>query len=155
MTQKDKDLLLKDLCARLPYGVKAYVRNWSKLDRKYYEGTYTVASIHPSLNTILAYSERSSVEVIVGYDDHEIKPYLFPMSSMTPEQENEWNDLFHNPLDELFTKDKNGGIERNEKLLLISKSMLDPIQWCYKNNFDILGFIPMGLAIDATGLNIY
>ena len=85
MTQEQKDILLKDLCARLPYGAKAYVKNWSKLDRKYYEGVYTVESIHPSLNTILVYSERFSVEVIVGYDDYEIKPYLFPLSSMTEE----------------------------------------------------------------------
>jgi hypothetical protein len=35
------------------------------------------------------------------------------------------------------------------------KSMIDPIQWCYKNHFDIYGLIPMGLAIDATGKNIY
>ena len=29
------------------------------------------------------------------------------------------------------------------------------INWCYKNHFDINGLIPMGLAIDATGKNIY
>lgn len=38
MTQEQKELLLKDLCARLSYGVKAYIKNWSKLDRKYYRG---------------------------------------------------------------------------------------------------------------------
>ena len=36
MKQEDKELLFKDLCARLPYGVKAYIKKWSKLDRKYY-----------------------------------------------------------------------------------------------------------------------
>lgn len=29
------------------------------------------------------------------------------------------------------------------------------LNWFYKNHFDINGLIPMGLAIDATGLNIY
>ena len=86
MTQEDKELLLKDLSARLPYGVKAYVKNWSKLDRKYYEGLYTVESTHPSLNIVLACSDKSSVEVIIGYDDYEIKPYLIPMEMMTEEQ---------------------------------------------------------------------
>lgn len=62
MTQEDKILLIRDLCGRLPYGVKAYIKNWSKLDRKYYEGVYTVESIDSSLNTIVADSERSSVE---------------------------------------------------------------------------------------------
>ena len=86
MTQEDKTLLLRDLCGRLLYGVKAYIKNWSKLDRKYYEGVYTVESIDSSLNTIVADSERSSVEVIVGDDDYEIKPYLRPMSNMTDEE---------------------------------------------------------------------
>ena len=27
--------------------------------------------------------------------------------------------------------------------------------WCHKNHFDYRGLIPMGLANDATGLNIY
>ena len=135
MTKKEKKLLIKDLCARLPYGVKAYIKKWSKLDRKYYEGVYTVESIDTSLNTIIADSERSCVEVIVGYDDSEIKPYLFPMSSMTEEQYKEYLELEHS-----------GNMEH------LSIPALD---WLNKNNFDYRGLIPMGLAIDATNLNIY
>jgi hypothetical protein len=86
MKEEDKKLLLKDLSARLTYDVKVYVKNWSNLDSKYYEGVYTVKSTHPSLNTVLACSDKCSVEVIVGYYDYHIKPYLFPMSSMTREQ---------------------------------------------------------------------
>ena len=73
MTQEQKDILFKDLCARLPYGVKAYIKKWSKLDRKYYEGVYTVESVHPSLGDIYASTENSSVEVILGYADYVIK----------------------------------------------------------------------------------
>ena len=135
MKQEDKELLFKDLCARLPYGVKAYIKKWSKLDRKYYEGVYTVESIDISLNTIIADSERSCVEVIVGYDDSEIKPYLFPMSSMTEEQYKEYLELEHS-----------GNMEH------LSIPALD---WLNKNNFDYRGLIPMDLAIDATGLDIY
>ena len=148
MKQEDKELLIKDLCTRLPYGVKAYVKNWSKLDRKYYEGVYTVESIHPSLNTILVYSERFSVEVIVGYDDYEIKPYLFPLSSMTEEQKNDcpFNET---NLNIIKSNIGYGIIEIPWKLSYLF------IDWCNKNHFDIYGLIPMGLAIDATGLNIY
>ena len=135
MTQENKDLLFKDLCARLPYGVKAYIKNWSKLDRKYYEGIYTVESIDPSLNTIVADSERSCVEVIVGYDDSEIKPYLFPMSGMTDEQYKEYWELEHS-----------GNMEH------LSIPALD---WLNKNHFDYRGLIEKSLALDATGLNIY
>ena len=127
MIQEDKILLLKDLSTRLPYGVKAYVKNWSKLDRKYYEGVYTVESTHPSLNTVLAYSDNFSVEVIVGYDDYDIKPYLFPMSEMTEEQYNQY----------------------------VKYSAYESIDWLNKNHFDYLGLIKKGLAIDATNLNIY
>ena len=155
MTQEQKDLLLKDLCARLPYGVKAYVKNWSKLDRKYYEGVYTVASIHPSLNTILVYSEKFSVEVIVGYDDYEIKPYLFPLSSMSEDQKYEFYlKFFANDCDfDYFKFYLDNG--RWHKLLTSLLAVEEIIDWFHKNHFDYRGLIPMDLANDATGLNIY
>ena len=127
MTEEDKKLLLKDLTARLTYNVKAYVKNWSKLDRKYYEGVYTVDSIHPSLNTVLACSDRFCVEVILGYDDYVINPYLFPMSEMTEEQYNQY----------------------------VKYSAYESIDWLNKNHFDYRGLIEKGLAIDATNLDIY
>ena len=141
MKQERKELLLRDLCGRLPYGVKAYIKNWSKLDRKYYEGVYTVESIDPLLNTIFADSERSCVEVIVGYDDYEIKPYLFPMSSMTDEEKEEYCQL-------------------QQRIIYNSKGVVNEdvtkyINFCYKKHLDINNLIPIGLAIDATGLNIY
>ena len=150
MTQEQKDLLLRDFCTRLPYRVKAYVKNWSKLDRKYYEGVYTVASIHPSLNNILVYSERFSVEVLVGYDDYKIKPYLFPLSSMTDVQKNSF-PFSYSFLEALI----DDGVYFDEDECITLNDMIYVIQWCYKNHFDIHGLIPKGLAIDATGLNIY
>ena len=136
MTQEDKEFLIRDLCGRLPYKVKAYIKNWSKLDRKYYEGVYTVESIDPLLNNIFADSERGSVVVIVGHYDYEIKPYLFPMSSMTEEQKKEYN-LLRNRVDkELYDTWKS-------------------IDYLNTHHFDYRGVIDKGLAIDATGLNIY
>ena len=136
MTKEDKILLLRDLCGRLLYGVKAYIKNWSKLDRKYYEGIYTVESIDPSLNTIVADSERSSVEVIVGDDDYEIKPYLRPMSNMTEEEKLMYEGLMI-------------GTDNNIPYIL------DVIDWLNAHHFDYRDLIEKGLAIDATGLNIY
>ena len=142
MTQEDKILLLRDLCGRLLYGVKAYIKNWSKLDRKYYEGIYTVESIDPSLNTIVADSERSSVEVIVGDDDYEIKPYLRPMSNMTEE---EWEDYQKIRMIDWVDRDING-------TFINACSIVD---WLNTHHFDFRDLIEKGLAIDATGLNIY
>ena len=136
MTQEDKEILIRDLCGRLPYGVKAYIKNWSKLDRKYYEGVYTVESIDPSLNNIYADLERSSVEVIVGHYDYEIKPYLRPMSNMTEEEKLMYEGL-------MIRTDNN------------IQYILDVIDWLNAHHFDYRDLIEKGLAIDATGLNIY
>ena len=136
MTQEDKEFLIRDLCGRLPYGVKAYIKNWSKLDRKYYEGVYTVESIDSSLNTIVADSERSSVEVIVGDDDYEIKPYLRPMSNMTEEEKLMYEGLMI-------------GTDNNIQYIL------DVIDWLNAHHFDYRGLIEKSLALDATNLGIY
>ena len=162
MTQEDKDLLLKDLSTRLTYNVKAYVKNWSKLDRKYYEGVYTVESIDPSLKTVLACSDKFSVEVIVGYDDYVIKPYLFPLSSITEEQIEELEELCT-----MYTPDDDYHPYAHKGIKVFYKHVLDDgykfsldfntdiIDWLNKNHFDYRGLIEKGLAIDATILNIY
>ena len=140
--QQDKELLIRDLCGRLPYGVKAYIKNWSNLSRKYYEGIYTVESIDPSLNTIIGYSERSFVEVIVDNDDYEIKPYLFPLSSMTDE---EWKEYQKIRMIDWVHGDING--------TFINASLI--VDWLNAHHFDYRGLIDKSLALDATGLNIY
>ena len=148
MTEEDKKLLLKDLSTRLPYGVKAYVKNWSKLDRKYYEGVYTVESTHPSLNTVLACSDKGSVEVIVGYDDYEIKPYLFPLSSMTEEI-----------MDEIYTTTGVYDISIDSSVHIEAGTTFEDLTKIFdilhKHQIDYRGLIEKGLAIDATGLNVY
>lgn len=141
MTQEEKEILIRDLCGRLPYEVKVYIKKWSKLDRKYYEGVYTVESIDTSLDSIFADSESNSVEIIVGYDNDEIKTYLFPMSSMTEEQKVIYGDLCYSIIQSLA---KNMQSELNEL-----------INWLNAHHFDYRGLIEKGLAIDATNLNIY
>ena len=136
MTQEEKDLVLKDICSRLPYNVKAYVKNWSNIDRKYYEGVYDVKSAFPSLNEIHVQSKSGSVDVTLGYYDHEFKPYLFPLSSMNEEQIKEFNSI---------TQKCN---------TYIGKSIL-LTDFCNKHHIDWRGFIEKELAIDATGLDIY
>lgn len=67
-----------------------------------------------------------------------IKPCLFPLSSMTDEQRKEFDTtLKYLPAEE------------------IDFWTLDTYDWCNKNHFDCRGLIRKGLAIDATGLNIY
>ena len=65
-----------------------------------------------------------------------VKPYLFPLSSMTEEQEKEYNNLNYYEL---------GCFPHSEEAL----------DYLTKNHFDYRGLIEKGLAIDATGKNIY
>ena len=77
MKQEDKDLLLKDLCARLPYGVKVAFFNE---DLTYHLKPKTLTGIECINN--LNYSRLEDEDgntTIVEF----VKPYLFPMSSIT------------------------------------------------------------------------
>lgn len=124
MTQEDKDLLFRDLCARIPYNVKCYNIKY-RLDLAEEIICITVHYNHPcvQLGTHL-------------YKLEQVRPYLFPLSSMTEEQEEEYNDLNNYEL---------GCFPSTEKAL----------DYLLKNHFDYRYLIDEGLAIDATGLNIY
>lgn len=83
-----------------------------------------------------------------------IKPYLFPLSSMTEEQK---SYLYFNTK---FEIDMFGKLvvkmDSDDNYLYTDISdYTSIINWLIENKFDIHGLIPMGLAIDATGLNIY
>lgn len=139
MTQKDKELLYKDLCARLPYEVVLDSPN--PVDDLWDEAI----SIDASTKTVtLLYNEH------VFYID-EVKPYLLPLSSMTEEQYIEFITISGWNCD--ITDIRRG------KFSCISYIGLDyiynTIDWLNKNHFDYRGLIEKGLAIDATGLNIY
>jgi hypothetical protein len=128
MTQEEKDLLLKDLCARLPYGVKV---------NEGIQGDFTLIGLT---------KERvfTTCEVKGCHNDFPIeliKPYLFPLSSMTEEQKFEFHSL-------QVENSKGGSYSTLNECSIM-------IDWCYKNHIDINGLIPMDLAIDATGKNIY
>ena len=142
MTLEDKELLLKDLCARLPYGVKIEF-TWWVMD----EGTCMSTTLEPGHIEQIRNDELGDVE---------IKSYLRPMSSMTDEQcydfycrfvENEidYNDFKKYYFDSCLWN----------KVLTTINDCGDIIDWLNKYHFDYRGLIEKGLAIDATELNIY
>ena len=136
MTQEDKELLLKDLCARLPCGVKIKLIRWN-ID----EGLY--------INTTL---EPDDIELLLNdkEGDTEIKSYLFPLSSMTEEQKKYIADRWG--INEEFDFEINP--DWGEYFVELG-DIVDFIDWLNENHFDYRGLIGKGLAIDATGLNIY
>ena len=123
MTQDEKELLLKDLCGRLSYGVKVH--------HSLYQNPLKVLSINPNDDTLGIGYKGYPIEV--NWED--CKPYLFPMESMTEEQKKE--------LQSLMIRDSYG----------ILYHTIDSFDYLYKNHIDIRGLIEKGLAIDATGLN--
>jgi len=146
MTQEEKDLLLKDLCARLPYDTLVFLKNWED------------AFDSEICTTVIEH-------VING--EYEVKPYLFPLSSMTEEQKKEFKEISKCE-DEI----RNDGGFDSEGVYLIEIGKYEYeydidttieefyfnyeiINWLNKNHFDYIGLIDKGLAIDATGLNIY
>lgn len=135
MTQENKELVLKDLCARLPDKVIVdYAYNAFDVRK----GNYVKHVSKCILNCYL-------LDVFISPRQNEkgeyIKPYLFPLSSMTNEEKEEYCQL-------------------QERIIYNSKGAVNEdvtkyINWCYKKHLDINNLIPMGLAIDATELNIY
>ena len=139
MKQEDKDLLLRDLCARLPYGVKV-------------ESVFINPDTkeHKSCG-IEVFNATSLLMIRDGLG--EFKPYLFPLSSMTEEQKEEYNqsrlkDL--RMLNSVLTERISDG--NNFDSIVVAYNEID---WLNKNHFDYRGLIEKGLAIDCTNLNIY
>ena len=118
MTQTDKDLLLQDLCSRLPYGVKV--------------------NINEKIETLNVIGDDDGYYFNFLNDNEEgvtienIKPYLFPLSSMTMDQAQQWHK---------YANDRGG--------------LASSTDWLNAHHFDYRGLIDKGLAIDASNLNIY
>ena len=125
MNQEDKNLLLKDIYARIPYGVKGC-----------FEGeTFSTTPLHWYAENTLEYSVNYMV-IKNGW-----RPYLFPMSSMTDEQKEEYH--------------YNCNIGLNRYGDEVHYDSDESIDWLNAYHFDYRGLIEKGLAIDATELNIY
>ena len=131
MTQENKELLLRDLSARLTYGVNV----------EYNNSACEVISIDKD-------NEELTIWKCFGYKPdiklENVKPYLFPMSSITEEQKTELNDT----LIQLELKAINDEIEHHK----VAEFEID---FYNKNMFDYRGLIDKELALDATNKNIY
>ena len=151
MTQEDKELLLRDLSARLSYKPIVHIDDCGIWNLR---GIDHDDSAELRDRVIVWHGEnypssKNSFPII------NCKPYLFPLSSMTEEQ---WDKEFRGYGITEFTRDsfKYGceTLEFNNNNPNLSKTVKF-INQLIKNHFDIYGLIPKGLAIDATGLNIY
>ena len=127
----NKEKLIRDLCARLPYGVKVLY------DNKVFSIDY-VSSIHEEIKL----DTRDNYTINVS----DVKPYLFPLSSMTEEQKKEYRKVCE--LDtEILSKHPMDGTP--------FPALYNSQDWLNKNHFDFRGLIEESLALDATNLGVY
>ena len=120
MTHNERELLLKDLCARLPYGINC----------EYQGKVHGIVGFNHGKVTIYKHFKSEPKYPFI----EEVKPYLFPISSMTEEQKAELEQIKNNE-DAPYYHDIN--------------------DFFLKYHLDNRHLIEKGLAIDATGLNIY
>ena len=133
MTQEDKELLMRDLSTRIPYGVIVNV--------------YGMPNV--KLTSVSWYGEVGvNDDSTYLYPISEVKPYLFPLLSMTDIQKKEYNIL----RDDAQTYHYEFGDIIEDTLLYDNWESIDYLN---AHHFDYRGLIEKGLAIDATGLNIY
>ena len=128
MTQEEKQMLLIDLCARLPYGVMVSVQG-GEFD--FYKYPYQLTAVSEfGLDSFCKvyhpiYTPFGGVPNV-----EDVKPYLRPMSSMTEEEKNEY-------------------FGRTMTIDIVETSQ-QVIDWLLKHHFDFRGLIPMGLALEAS-----
>lgn len=153
MTQEQKKLLLKDLCGRLPYGIKVKIPSM--------ESPLRVLSINTNGVTWVRRDTGYPIEI----DWENCKPYLFPLSSMTEEQKRELLSLtgYEPRCEESCGFDSWGfyvnivgeyKYKNNQESIILYPDEIG-VDWLNKNHFDYRGLIENGLAIDCTNLNIY
>lgn len=146
MTQEEKSLLLKDLCARLPYGVKC------KWEHEYDGKTYTGGGVLCDIDHVKTpsgyrywdcYFEDEGEDIPIEL----VKPYLRPMSSMTEEEEIELRRIssqltFDRKYNLLYVgRADDGGCNLSE--------MEKIIDYLISHHFDFRGLIEKGLALEA------
>lgn len=128
MTQEEKELLLKDICARLPYGVHVEI-SWE----------YSKTDVYTSLE----YYEFPNIDSLLNifWDEKciSIKPYLRPMSSMTNNEMEDWYRQSKVDYDCEF---------KPEPTLSLEHCHLS-IDWLNRYGFDYRGLIDKGVALEA------
>ena len=138
MKKEDKELLLKDLCARLPYGVKVFAKYVDGIEPKENKGRLALVDSNLVIAFIAEIEDTNSFTYVAV---HEVKPYLLPLSSMTEEQKVIYGDLYYAVIRSLACD--------------MQAALNELIDWLNKNHFDYRGLIEKGLALNASGLNIY
>ena len=119
MTQKEKQILIRDLCARLPYGTYVHHKNFS-------DAKFKVIAVFDDGRLGVTENEIPLTPTSIN----ECKPYLRPMSNMTEEERDELASI-------------------QEKNLPYPSVKYSGCDYLNSIHVDYRGLIPMGLALEA------
>lgn len=133
MTQEEKQLLLKDLCARIPY--------------------HTLVQLNPGAynkpeTCLLCGVDGEKVYLNVDSDPFRvdnIKPYLRPMSSITEEEKDE----LYTAMDWYGEIDETGNVYTKGQEKVYRETFYEYTDWLNSHHFDYRGLIKKGLALEA------
>ena len=148
MTREEKKLLLRELCVRLPYGIKAQLTELDNNDgSEYYTECRIMGVKDNQLVNFIRIIKSKEIGEDQWFDISFFKPYLRPMSSMTEEESKFYYGIVH--------------IQRFEGIYEIDTPSDNPIttieisriselmDWFNKKMFDYRGLIEKGLALEA------
>ena len=142
MTKEEKQLLISDLCARLPYG--PMVRTSNDND------SYKLLSIHFNKGVAVIGMLFDDVYVASKVRIDDIKPYLRPLSSMSDEEYEEFNmERVEHQLKCIEICDKREAFEVGMKF------DAEDLEYLYSHHYDVRGLIPMGIAESTEKFNPY
>lgn len=148
MTQNEKNLLVKDLSQRLPYGIIVECND----DDGSLPNMWKVVYINIFTEDLFLLNTETTATKLISVEDN--KPYLFPLTNITDEQREEFLNIQseerQNLMDALI-RYRQGNFD--DKIPTIAS--YKHIDWLNANHFDYKGLIEMCLAIDCTNLNIY
>lgn len=141
MTQEEKHLLLKDICARLPYGVIVdYKENEFEIPH------WKITTIYPdTFDGWIGYDKRVGAGSESGsrpFKIGEVKPYLRPMSSMTEEEKKVVCSM--NMISDTELNDR-----LNYQRMYAQSYIIETFDYFNAHHFDYRGLIEKGLAIEA------
>ncbi len=145
MAQEEKNLLLKDLCGRLPYGITIYRITDNSIHRIQY------SDITENIDQFSHFLEYSGID--------NIKPYLRPMETMADEERMKFSKLLNVRYCEEDWKGHhstsycieiyNGYPDEAGRIKYPSTFSMDAIDWLNSHHFDYRGLIEKGLALEA------
>ncbi len=144
MKKEDRELLVRDLCARLPYNT-----------------IISVTNDDDNRNTIqyLVEEDIKDLRSTISYSGNTYKPYLFPLSSLDKDVLEKLNDYgffkYHDTITNVSCIESNNGISEEIYTYVDIDTISVLIEFFHANHIDYRNLISKGLALDATGLNIY